>query len=252
MNNNSMARAYGAEFNMSSEKIINIIEKIYKLEILDSDFEFKDIEVTLYNCDYYVRPGIFKETFLRRCAKTFKKAMENRGAESDDLIYMDYMVQVLYLIKEFFDEEYFKEQVDRRRNSAVPGNKDKLKMYMKRLDEEQLKEFLCMMVHSRRHYGLFISETSSAAFWEEIHNACRKAGCNVPLNFSTTEGERFLENNAFYFFDYLSKNTIANLLCGAIDLDVAFASSVAKKFYRCGGEATLNYINLKMSERHSA
>ena len=52
--NNSMAKAYGEDFNLSTEEIINTIEKIYKLESIDTNFRHEDVEVALYNYDYYI------------------------------------------------------------------------------------------------------------------------------------------------------------------------------------------------------
>ena len=244
-----MVRAYGEKFNLTTEEIIKTIEKIYKLETLNSNFKLEDIEVALYNYDYYVRPGASKEEFMRQWGEVFV-ATKGNGAEGSDVWgHSVFMAKTLLLIKEFFDEEYFREQVNRRRANAVPGSKDKLRTYFKKFDEDQLKAFLQMMFTYRRQHGLFISETSSTAFWKEIHDTCRDAGCNVPLDLGTSEGIRFLTRDTFYFFRYLSKNTIANMLCRAIDLDVALAGSVAKKLYSCGYMAALQYLNAKLTSK---
>ena len=61
---NNMANVYGPEFDMSTEEIINTIRKIAKLETIDLTFNPIDVEVTLYNNDYYVRPGTSKIKFM--------------------------------------------------------------------------------------------------------------------------------------------------------------------------------------------
>ena len=38
---------------------------------------------------------------------------------------------------------------------------------------------------------------------------------------------------------------IANMLCDAIDLDIEVATSAAKKLYKSGYDAMINYINRK-------
>ena len=249
MSNNSMARAYGEQFNLSTEEIIKIIEKIYKLETIDNDFKDTDIEVALYNYDYYVRPGVAKENFMNQWERIFSEVSGNMENTTEMWTRFVWMFRTLKLIKDSFDEEYFKEQVKYRRASAAPGNKDKLRTYLKKLDKDQLESFLETMVIYRRRHGLFISETSSTAFWKEIHDACRSAGCNVPMALNTPEGTRFLANNKAYYFKCLNKNTIANMLFRAIDLDVALAGTVAKKLYTRGYREMIQYLDMKLNQK---
>ena len=88
--------------------------------------------------------------------------------------------------------------------------------------------------------------------WEDFNRECRKIDQTIPSEMDLPAGKALISKDPLYFFDYLSKKDIANILCDAIDLDVSLAGSVAKKFYKCGEEATLNYLNIKLKERTSA
>ena len=144
---NNMSNVYGPQFNLSTEEIINTIKKVSKLEVIDLTFNPIDVEVALYNNDYYIKPGAAKERFMRECRNAFGQAKSLRGKMDDNLLYFGYIIQVLGIIKEFFDEACFEDQIRRRSQSATfTVNKDKLRMYLKKLDKEDLELFLNTVV----------------------------------------------------------------------------------------------------------
>lgn len=244
----NMANLFGSQFNLSTEEIISIIRKMYNLKVVDLTFNPIEVEVALYNNDYYVRPGIAKERFMNELMELFAERKLQRGKVDDNLLHFRYTILSLNVMKKFFDEAYFKEQVERRKRSeSIVVNKDKLRMYLKKLDRDKLESFLDMMVICRRNHGLFISDINSVEFWTKIHAACREVGLYVPEEFDSAEGQTFLNNNPGYYFNVLSTKLIANMLCDAIDLDIAMASSAAKKLYTSGSDAMINYINRKIS-----
>ena len=150
---------------------------------------------------------------------------------------------MICIIKKFFDEAYFEEQIERRKHSATfIAGKDKLRMYLKKLDRDGLELFLNMVIECRRQHGLFITDVSSTGFWTKINNACRSFGVNIPDDLNSAEGQTFLNNNRGYYFKTLSTKVIANMLCDAIDHDIEVATSAAKKLYNSGHDAMINYI----------
>lgn len=247
-NKNNMASVYGPEFNLSTEEIINTIRKTCKLEIIDPTFDPLDVEITLYNKDYYIRPGENRNRFMKEFGKLFEATKRNRDKVDNNLLYFEFAIQMLGIIQEFFDEIYFEEQIERRKQlETIPVNKNKLRMYLKKLGRGKLALFINTIVVYRRQHGLFITEVSSAGFWEKIHKACRANGVNVPEELDSIEGQTFLNNNPEYYFDALSTKSIANMLCDAIDLNINIASSAVKKLYNSGYAAMVNYINCKIS-----
>lgn len=244
---NSMANVFGSRFDLSAEEIINTIKKISKLDVIDLTFNPLDVEVALYNNDYYIRPGVTKERFMMECRKAFGKIKPLHGKMDDNLLYFSYVIQVLDIIKKFFDEAYFEEQVRRRSQSATfTVNKDKLRMYLKKLDKEDLELFLNTVVGCRLKRGMFITDVSSSGFWAKIYEACRAAGVNVPQDLDSVEGQKFLNTNKSFYFKALSTKVFANMLCDAIDLDIEVAASAAKKLYNSGSREMINYINRKI------
>ena len=244
---NTMANVFGEEFNFSTEEIINIIKKMYQLKVIDHTFNFVEAEVALYNNDYYIRPGIAKERFMNELMGLFIESKLKCGGMDDNRLYFRFIILALSIMKNSFDESYFEEQTKKRNLSApVIVNKGKLRSYMKKLDRNKLKSFFEMIITCRRHHGLFISDVSSAGFWEKIHESCRAAGVNVPRELDSVEGQMFLNNNKSDFFNALSTNVIANMLCDAIDLDIEVATAAAKEIYTSGCDAMFNYIQRRI------
>ena len=140
--------------------------------------------MALYNNDYYVRPGVTKQRFLKAFQEIFATTKQLGKVLGENAAYIGTTIQLLCLIQKFFDEIYFEEQVKQRLSSeTISINKDKLRTYLNKLDRNKLESFLEMVIICRQHHGLFITNVSSAGFWEKIHESCREAGVNVPREF---------------------------------------------------------------------
>jgi hypothetical protein len=243
---NNMANVFGPQFDKSPEEIINIIRKMYKLKVVDFTFNPIEVEVALYNNDYYIRPGIAKEHFMNDLMKLFVESKSQEDKMGADHCWFRFIILALNIMKNSFDEAYFEEQVRRRSQTAtLTVNKDKLRMYLKKLGKDDLELFLNMVVNCRLQRGMFITDVSSAGFWAKIHESCRAVGINVPHELDSAEGQKFLNNNKNIYFKVLSTKVIVNMLCDAIDLDIEVAASAAKKLYKSGYDAMINYINRK-------
>ena len=62
---NKLANVFGPEFDKSPEEIVNIIRKISKLELIGPGYNPIEVEVALYNNDYYIRPGDARNNFIK-------------------------------------------------------------------------------------------------------------------------------------------------------------------------------------------
>lgn len=249
MYNNNINRESNKAFHMSTEQIIETIERVRKIEVIDSNFNFEDVEVAIYNDDYYIRPGLPKKRFMEEWEKI---ALEAKTDGDKEYTYWVYIMKALNLIQQSFDEEYFREQIVRRRSSYSAADKNKLRTYLNKLDKDELKAFLRTVFICRGNYGLFVSEVRAVEFWKGIDDTCRKRGCDVPHSLDSAKGQQFLANNPGYYFTWLNKKDIATMLCRAIDMDVSLATSAAKKLSKCGCEAMIKHLNSKLSERMSA
>ena len=243
-NCNNLSNTFDHEFNLSVNEIINAIDKVYNFYPAGETINQQDVEIALFNDDFYIRPGIKKDAFMDEWCKMCAEIKATFGNE-DDTAYRIVILESIDIIKRYFDPKYYKEQIERRKHSS--DNKNKLRTYMHKLNKGHLFNFMKMVACYRSQYGLFISETSSITFWKHIDDECRKVGFPVPKDLDSYEGQTFLDNNAFYYFKVLSTKTIASLLYNAIDLDVNIAGSAAKKLYKSGYDAMIDYVNRNIS-----
>ena len=251
--NNKIDHVWGAKFDKSPEEIINIIRKISKQKLIGPGYNPVEVEVALYNNDYYIRPGASRNHFIKEFQKIFSERKNLEKVMDQNMAYIGTTIQLSCLIKKYFDETYFEEQAKQRTSNAmVSMNKDKLRTYLKRLDRFKLESFLNMVISCRLARGWFITNSNSTDFWEKIHESCRAVGVNVPEALDSVEGQRFLKNNKNYFFDALDAKVIANLLCNAIDLNIKMATSAAKKLCNSGCSAMLDYIRREVNAEISA
>ena len=112
---NTMANVFGPQFDLSSEEIINIIRKMYNLKVVDFTFNPVEVEVALYNNDYYIRPGIAKECFMSELMKLYVEGLPRGNKKEDDRRWFRFIILALNVMKNSFDEAYFEEQIERRK-----------------------------------------------------------------------------------------------------------------------------------------
>ena len=247
---NNMADVYGPEFNLTTEEIINTIRRTYQIQSIGPGFNPIDVEVTLYNNDYYVRPGDAKHRFIKEFEKIFSGANQLIKDCGDNLAHLCTIIQILGLIKEYFDEAYFEEQINRRKepiNSAV--TKERLKKLLKKCNKDKFELFFITVIGCRLQHGLFMTDVNSANLWMKIRESCRAAGVEVPEDTYGTEFKDFLSNNRGYYFNILSTKALANMLCDAIDLDVELAISAAHKLYNYGIDAMSDCIKREINSK---
>jgi hypothetical protein len=248
-----MANAYGPEFNLTNEEIIDTIRKTYKIESIGPGFDPLDVEVMLYNNDYYVRPGETKRRFMKEFGNILSKSNPLTEALGENMTYLLSMIQTLGLIKEYFDENYFEEQVERRtRSMQVTVNKDKLRKLLKKLDKDKFEFFFITAINGRLERGLFITDVSSANLWLKIRESCRASGANVPEDVDIAELKKYTINDNGYYFNILSPKTLANILCDAIDLDIEMATVAVQKLYSSGRASMVDYIQREANAKTSA
>ena len=97
----------------SHEEIIKSIETIYRLERIDDTFRQDDMTLTLEHLDYFISSETDMEAFAEKVYaagdRIYKYFREN--PDNNWLALWQFNDALLKLIKQFFDEEYFKKRV---------------------------------------------------------------------------------------------------------------------------------------------
>ena len=241
MNKNSVTRTFGDAFNKGIEETIENIKMINRLENFSIDINFEDIEMVMYNCDYYVRNEADKDEFIRKCDKIFRERKIVEKENSEWFSWCWWAANIVELIQRSFDETYFKEQIALRRKNAAPGSKCKLRMYFEKFSMEQLKEYFKLVHYCMMEHGWFVSPNE----WDEMSFSLEmNAAQEIHKRFPDMNSEMLnsIEEKPLYFLDYLDKEYIEYVLFVGIDDHVTVAENIAEMLYNCGYKPTLQYV----------
>lgn len=212
---------------MNKTEIINAIKEIYELETIGTDFDMNKLYIAVENYDYYVKPGSQRRVFMERFETILCKKAEN---EMNYLDWLNQIVGMIHLVKTTFDKEYFDAQLS---ISETPVNKEFIKKHLNGLTRKQLEKFITFVIEGRHDYGLFISNASSTDMWAELNEKCIRKNSSIP-RIDQVDYIELKPKKLLYFFDYLSKKVIVDILCNHIDKDASLIESAVVAFCDSG------------------
>lgn len=210
------------------------IKKVYELQSIDNAC-WDDILMAFHNYFYYVNPKNYKSTdeeHYNRFYNYFEDAIENGAlnTSSREELVADISLKV---IKELFDLEYFEKRLEYHINN---NDKECLIEYMNKLDVDQLKELLPVLLGS-----IFVfswHEKAVEPVWNLLNEACLKKDITATVTTEIYDKYGYFNKEIpMYFFDYLDKETVINLVCNNIcDENKYNAATLARIMYTEGIE----------------
>lgn len=218
------------------EKIIYAIEAMIQIKELDINTDYESIKIAFDNSSYYVPNGYYQNYFYKRSLEIINNAkniVDERSFNENDFIWLN--KNILKLIQQVFDEEYFKKQIAHLRRLTTSGGKEKLRTLLHKYNVEQLKEYYQLISYGFEKFYLFTNED----VWDEMHEYLSVQSCR------RTENEYLvdeLEDN-FYFFNYIDKEQITEIFLIAIEYHTSIAENAAEVLYDFGYDEALRYIN---------
>ena len=132
------------------------------------------------------------------------------------------------------------------KNNNQKYDKRMLREYLNKFSKEQLKEYFDIIAEYSFQRELFMEVYELADLLKELNREVRSKNMAVP---SILDGsaEHFFALNPLYFFDYLDKEVIAEILCNYIYYNVIMAENTAETLYHCGRDEAMQYPNLVLS-----
>lgn len=212
----------------------NSIKKVYELQSIDNTC-WDDIRIAFHNYFYYVNPKNHNtpdDEHYNRFYNYFEDAIENGAlnTSSREELVADISLKV---IKELFDLEYFEKRLEYHINN---NDKECLIEYMNKLDVDQLKELLPVLLGS-----IFVfswHEKAVEPVWNLLNEACLKKDITATVTTEIYDKYGYFNKEIpMYFFDYLDKETVINLVCNNIcDENKYNAATLARIMYTEGIE----------------
>ena len=221
--------------NAEIEKIIHAIEETIRIKELDVNRDYESIKIAYDNSNYYIPGGYAQNCYYQRNLALINKAKniaEERTFCKEDFVWWN--KSVLELIQQAFDEEYFKKQVAHLRLLTTSGSKEKLQSLLNNFNIEQLKEYYQLIAYGVEKFCLFVNEDA----WDEMHDHLKFQSCRQAENDLLDESE-----DALYFFNYIDKERIVEIILIAIEYHTFIAETVAEILYDWGYDEAFMYLN---------
>jgi hypothetical protein len=234
-----------------NNKIISIIQRLADHNSTHIKFHPEEALAALAYGYYYVRPGEDTEAFMEQIHEAIADAelhTENIYNEENysalDSVRNSLAIQATIILRNYFDEDFFNEQVERIARE-VPDSQNALDHYVAKFNEQQLREFYSIIHGLRGQDGFFVSNLFSEHMRNELNNECLKMDISAPsLSDFYDDNVPVLSKNSTYFFDYLDKEKIANILLEHIDYNKSIAGNVARTLFYTNDTDTRNYTLL--------
>lgn len=227
---------------VDSEKAIESIKKVINSKNFAGINEY-DIVAALENSDYFVRRENYREymEYVDKLIPCSIKLAEivNKPVE-EALIRLGYGV-----IANYFDKELFEEQI--KINSEPQISKDHLKSYLRQLSVSDIEDYISILLRYKDSHRLFMRGVDSTAMNLDFNEKCREIDDTITSMGTSGFLDLIKERGAFYFDQYLDKETIIDILCKHITKNVIMAENTAETFYNCGAELAFQYPAMVLS-----
>ena len=225
----------GLTANAEIEKIIHAIEETMQIKEMDLNRDYESIKIAYDNSNYYIPSGYAQNCYYQRNLALINKAKniaEERDFNQEDIVWWN--KSVLKLIQQAFDEKYFKEQVAHLRLLTTSGSKEKLKSLLHKFNVEQLKEYYQLISYGFKRLCLFVNED----VWDELQD-------HLSFQSSCIAGNDLLDElgDALYFFNYINRERIVEIILTTIEYHTFIAETVAEKLYNWGYDEAFMYLN---------
>ena len=132
------------------------------------------------------------------------------------------------------------------KNNNQQYDKKMLREYLNKFSKEQLKEYFDIIAEYSFQRELFMEVYELVDLLKKLNRAVRSKDLSFPSIIDDSAKEFFYQN-PLYFFDYLDKEVIAEMLCNYIYHNVIMAENTAETLYNCGRDAAMQYPNLVLS-----
>ena len=112
--------------------------------------------------------------------------------------------------------------------------------YLNKFSKVQLMEYFDIIAEYSYQDELFMEVDELWDLLKELNRQVRSVDLSFP-SITDDETKEFFANNPLYFFDYLEKEVIAEMLCRYIYYHVIMAENIAETLYTCGRDAAMEY-----------
>lgn len=131
-------------------------------------------------------------------------------------------------------------------NNSHQYDKKMLKEYLDKFSKEQLMEYFGIVAEYSYQYDLFMEVEQLWEFLKELNSQAQNIDTSCP-SVEDASSVKFFTDNPLYFFDYLDRDVVSNMLYRYISNRVIMAENTAETLYNCGREAAMQYPQMVLA-----
>jgi hypothetical protein len=181
---------------------------------------------------YYIRPGKKMFKFIEKISKIIDKSCKQWFKTNDDAAeaWGKTVADVLHVARSMFDAEYYASQVSRM-VMYEKYDESLLERYLYWLNEEELKSVFEGLLSFKRDFDIFISDLNFDRMMDELKERSLVVIENNSWYMKDyDERVDYIDNNWDFCFEYLTRETIIDIICRYANEDPVMLASMVKTF----------------------
>lgn len=217
---------------MTNKNVIEIIDRLMDSKADKIAYNATEVFTTIAHGYYYIRPGQKMLRFIDKVSKIIDKSCKQRFKTNDDAAeaWGKIVADMLNIARSMFDAEYYAYQVSRM-VMYEKYDESLLERYLYWLDEEELKSVFEGLLSFKRDFDIFISDLN----FERMMGELKERSLVVIENNSWymkdyDERVDYIDNKWDFCFEYLTRETIIDIICRYANEYPVMLASMVKTF----------------------
>ena len=217
---------------MTNKNVIEIIDRLMDTNAHKVVYNASEVFTAVVHGYYYIRPGKKMFKFIEKISKIIDKSCKQWFKTNDDAAeaWGKTVADVLHVARSMFDAEYYASQVARM-VMYEKYDESLLERYLYWLDEEELKSVFEGLLSFKRDFDIFISDLN----FDRMMGELKERSLVVIENNSWymkdyDERVDYIDNNWDFCFEYLTRETIIDIICRYANEYPVMLASMVKTF----------------------
>lgn len=237
---------------MTNKNVIEIIERLMDPNADRLAYNAEEVFTAIVYGYYYIRPE-----FTKKFAKKIRKILDKGIAESskahsktkggipfDEWILGKVAADALCVARSMFDREYFVSQISKT-NMNMRYDNDLLEDYLYCLDEDEMRKIWDVFGFFTANTDAFISDEDFDGMMEEFKDTCLNVVNDSPDCYPNHyEHIANINNTIDFFFDYLCKESIIDVICSFVNRDRLILANMINAFLHSDIHTAVEYTGM--------
>lgn len=217
---------------MTNKNVIEIIDRLMDAKADKIAYNATEVFTAVAHGYYYIRPGKKMFKFIEKISKIIDKSCKQWFKTNDDAAeaWGKIVADTLNIARSMFDAEYYASQVARM-VMYEKYDESLLERYLYWLDEEELKSVFEGLLSFKRDFDIFISDLNFDRMMGELkERSLVVIENNAWYMKDYDERVDYIDNNWDFCFEYLTRETIIDMICRYANEDPVMLASMVKTF----------------------